>query len=60
MGEWMSKCGALSVQETQLLCRKALKERQASKHPVPECLGGHQGVDSLAGTQSLSLREKQE
>lgn len=56
----MSKCGVPSVQETQLLCREALKERQARKHPVPECLGGQKSVDSLARTQSLSLREKQE
>lgn len=56
----MSKCGVPSVQETQLLCRKALKERQARKHLVPECLGGQKSVDSLARTQSLSLREKQE
>lgn len=27
-------------EETPLLCRKVLKERQARRQPVPECLGG--------------------
>lgn len=60
MGESKRKGGAPSVQETRLLRRKALKERQARRRPMPECLGGQKSVDSLARTQSLSLREKQE
>lgn len=39
----MRESDAPSVEETRLLCRKALKERQARKHSAPECLGGRIG-----------------
>lgn len=43
MGVWMSECGAPSDAENWFLCKKALEERQARKHPMPECLGGQTG-----------------
>lgn len=53
-GLWLNKCaggGQIGVQtpngvfpeETPLLRRKTLKEGQARRHPVPECLGGQTG-----------------
>lgn len=57
MGEGMSKCGAPSVRETQLWCKKAPKEagKRASCAGMPGAVT--QGADRLAGAQGLRLRE---